>query len=140
MRLGSDSGGLNQIMPLGHNRIMSHLLLKGVHPVYRTVHIHTYTCVCACVFTLCNTEAIIHTVTCRVDVSSDEEAVCSLLFIASLSMFLSLKQNMTAVIKEQLLYVSTNLYIYYTDFMHVVLAYLMSLCFKMAAATQPPST
>ena len=140
MRLGSDSGGLNQIMPLGHNRIMSHLLLKGVHPVYRTVHIHTYTCVCACVFTLCNTEAIIHTVTCRVDVSSDEEAVCSLLFIASLSMFLSLKQNMTAVIKEQLLYFSTNLYIYYTDFMHVVLAYLMSLCFKMAAATWPPST
>ena len=53
-------------MPLGHNRIMSHLLLKGVHPVYRTVHIHTYTCVCACVFTLCNTEVIIHTVTCRV--------------------------------------------------------------------------
>ena len=86
MHLGSDSGGLNQIMPLGHNRIMS-------HPVYRTVHIHTYTCVCACVFTLCNTEAIIHTVTCRVDVSSDEEAVCSLLFIASLSMFLSLKQR-----------------------------------------------
>ena len=93
MRLGSDSGGLNQIMPLGHNRIMSCLLLKGVHPVYRTVHIHTYTCVCACVFTLCNTEVIIHTVTCRVDVSSDGEAVCSLLFIASLSMFLSLKQG-----------------------------------------------
>ena len=48
MRLGSDSGGLNQIMPLGHNRIMSHLLLKGVHPVYRTVHIHTYVCVLVC--------------------------------------------------------------------------------------------
>ena len=47
---------------------------------------------------------------------------------------------MTAVIKEQLLYFSTNLYIYYTDFMHVVLAYLMALCFKMAAATWPPST
>ena len=43
--------------------------------------------------------------------------------------------NMTAVIKEQFLYFSTNLYIYYTDFMHVVLAYLMALCFKMAAAT-----
>ena len=43
---------------------------------------------------------------------------------------------MTAVIKEQFLYFSTNLYnIYYTDFMHVVLAYLMALCFKMAAAT-----
>ena len=93
MRLGSDSGGLNQIMPLGHNRIMSHLLLKGVHPVYRTVHIHTYACVCACVFTLCNTEVVIHAVTCHVDVSSDGEAVCSLLFIASLSMFLSLKQR-----------------------------------------------
>ena len=53
MRLGSDSGGLNQIMPLGHNRIMSHLLLKGVHPVYRTVHIHTYTCVCVLVCSHC---------------------------------------------------------------------------------------
>ena len=48
MRLGSDSGGLNQIMTLGHNRIMSHLLLKGVHPVYRTVHIHTRVCVLVC--------------------------------------------------------------------------------------------
>ena len=47
---------------------------------------------------------------------------------------------MTAVIKEQLLYFSTNPYIYCADFMHVVLAYLMALCFKMAAATWPPST
>ena len=46
---------------------------------------------------------------------------------------------MTAVIKEQLLYFSTNLYIYCTDFMHVVLAYLMDLCFKMATATWLPS-
>ena len=43
---------------------------------------------------------------------------------------------MTAVINEQLLYFSTNLYIYYTAFMHVVLAYRMSLpqngCCNMA--------
>ena len=54
------------------------------------MHVHVSVCVCvyACVFTLCNTEVIIHSVTCHVDVSSDGEAVCSLLSIASLGRFL----------------------------------------------------
>ena len=64
---------------------MRHSLLKGVH---LCVQVCTHTCVCACVFTMCNTEVIIHAVACHVDVSSDGEAVCSLLAIASLSTFL----------------------------------------------------
>ena len=52
--------------------------------MYRSVHIR----VCVCVFTLCNTQVIMHAVTRHVDVSSDGEAVCSLLFIVSLSTFL----------------------------------------------------
>ena len=56
--------------------------------LYTYIRTFVCVCVCVCVVTLCNMEVVIHTVTCHVDVSSDGEAVCSLLAIASLSTFL----------------------------------------------------
>ena len=120
-----------------HNRIMNHSLLKGVHLcVQDCTHTYIHVCACACVCTLCNTEVIIHAVTCHVDVSSDGETVCSLLAIASLGMFLRNREYDRSN-KRNNYYTSVQMCILTTVFMHVVLAYLMSLlrngCCNMAA-------
>lgn len=74
-------------------------------------------------------------------VSSDGDAVCSLLAIVSCSTLLQKQINTTTVLnKKQLLCFCTNVRCYTSFIQYVGCTYLISLCFKIDADTWPPST